>query len=252
MISREFFSIMIFAWIGIAVIVFIVLLKITAPYGRHTNASWGPAISNRLAWFVMELPAFLLPLYFVFRSGIPGNILVLCAVILWSAHYFHRAMIFPLRIHTKGKKMPVIIVLFALSFNLVNGFINGYWLAHYAPEFSTNFYITFRLFAGCIIFITGFAINQYHDRILIGLRKSSTGGYSIPYGGLFKYISCPNFLGEIIEWAGFVIIVWSLPGLAFFIWTLVNLIPRALDHHKWYKAHFEDYPAERKAIIPLI
>ena len=109
-----------------------------------------------------------------------------------------------------------------------------------------------RLFAGFAVFVAGFALNQYHDRILIGLRKPGSGEYSIPYGGLFRYVSCPNFFGEIIEWAGFAVMVWSLPGLAFFVWTFVNLVPRALEHHKWYKSHFKDYPAERKAVIPFV
>jgi len=31
-----------------------------------------------------------------------------------------------------------------------------------------------------------------------------------------------------------------------------NLIPRALDHHRWYKEQFEDYPPERKALLPFL
>ncbi|MBN2807577.1 MAG: 3-oxo-5-alpha-steroid 4-dehydrogenase, partial [Prolixibacteraceae bacterium] len=64
--------------------------------------------------------------------------------------------------------------------------------------------------------------------------------------------SCPNFLGEIIEWAGFALLCWSFPSLAFLIWTMVNLIPRALDHHRWYRTHFEGYPQQRKAILPKL
>jgi hypothetical protein len=30
------------------------------------------------------------------------------------------------------------------------------------------------------------------------------------------------------------------------------LLPRAISHHKWYKEEFEDYPKERKIIIPKI
>jgi 3-oxo-5-alpha-steroid 4-dehydrogenase 1 len=32
----------------------------------------------------------------------------------------------------------------------------------------------------------------------------------------------------------------------------VNLIPRALDHHRWYAEEFEDYPERRKALIPFL
>ena len=252
MISQELFSSLIYVWIGIGIATFVLLLKVTAPYGRHSSSHWGPMINNKLGWFIMELPALLIPAFFVLRSGDLRNILVSTASFLWISHYFHRVVIFPLRIHTGNKKMPFVIVVTAIFFNLINGFINGYWLAFLAPEFSFSWPVTVRIIFGVIIFISGFAINQYHDKILIGLRKNSINGYQIPYGGLFKYVSCPNFFGEIIEWCGFALIVWSLPGLAFFVWTFVNLVPRALDHHKWYKGHFKEYPEKRKAVFPFL
>ena len=108
------------------------------------------------------------------------------------------------------------------------------------------------IIAGGILFLTGAYINLRSDNILLSLRKSNSKGYSIPQGGFFKYISCPNFFGEILEWTGFAIMTWSPAALAFAIWTMVNLIPRALDHHRWYQDHFDEYPSERKAIIPKV
>jgi steroid 5-alpha reductase family enzyme len=101
-----------------------------------------------------------------------------------------------------------------------------------------------------IVFIAGFSVNQAADSKLISLRAGGAKGYFIPGGKLFKNVSCPNFLGEIIEWTGYAIMTWSLPGVSFAVWTAANLIPRALHHHKWYHDTFADYPAERKAIIP--
>jgi steroid 5-alpha reductase family enzyme len=143
-------------------------------------------------------------------------------------------------------------VISAILFNTVNGFINGYWLAHFAPEDKIDFNSDLRIVIGALVFITGFMINQYHDLLLLNLRKGKNTGYQIPYGGLFKFVSCPNFLGEIITWLGFLIVTISLPALAFLVWTMVNLIPRSLDHHKWYKSEFSDYPAGRKAVFPFL
>ena len=58
----ENFYLLNYAWIGIALITFLslVILKIRAPYGRHTSRKWGKMISNHWGWFWMELPAFLL------------------------------------------------------------------------------------------------------------------------------------------------------------------------------------------------
>ena len=62
----------------------------------------------------------------------------------------------------------------------------------------------------------------------------------------------PNYFGEIIEWAGFALATWSLPGLAFAIYTAANVGPRALSHHRWYREKFGDYPPKRKALIPFV
>ena len=86
--------------------------------------------------------------------------------------------------------------------------------------------------------------------ILRNLRKPDESGYRIPYGGLYRWISCPNYFGEIITWVGWAVATWSLPGLAFAVWTIANLAPRARAHHIWYREHFSDYPTERKALMP--
>lgn len=252
MISQENFNLICWIWIGIGVITFPILLKIKQPYGRHSKGKWGPMINNRLGWLIMELPALLVFLYFVKQTSNWFNFMLVIAVSLWSLHYIHRAIIFPFRLKTKGKKMPVVIVLSAILFNTVNGFINGYWLAHFAPEDKILLSNDTRMVVGALIFSVGFIINQYHDQILISLRKDNKTGYQIPYGGLFKFVSCPNFLGEIITWTGFFVVTLSLPAMAFLIWTLVNLVPRALDHHKWYKTEFPEYPPKRKALFPFL
>jgi len=74
----------------------------------------------------------------------------------------------------------------------------------------------------------------------------------IPHRGLFKYISCPNYFGEILEWTGWAIATWSIPGLAFAVFTFANLAPRAFSNHNWYKEKFSNYPEKRKALIPFI
>jgi protein-S-isoprenylcysteine O-methyltransferase Ste14 len=74
----------------------------------------------------------------------------------------------------------------------------------------------------------------------------------IPRGGLFRWVSAPNYLGEMMEWVGFAIATWSLAGAAFAVWTIANLLPRAVSNHRWYRSKFADYPPERRALIPWI
>lgn len=252
MITLENFNFIVIAWMAMAVVLIPIMLFVTAPYGRHTTTSWGPMIKNNLGWFIMEVPSLLIFSWFIIEGKAYTDIVILIASILWISHYFHRSIIFPLRLKTKGKKMPVLIMSFAVMFNAVNAGLNGYWFAYLSPGYDKSWLTDPRFIIGIFLFVLGFIINQYHDRILLKLRKGSRNGYKIPYGGLFKYISCPNFFGEIIEWTGFVLVAWNLPALSFLVWTVSNLIPRAISHHKWYKSHFDDYPKERKAIIPGI
>lgn len=243
------FNILCLLWIVVAIGAFILLQFVTAPYGRHTKKGWGVEISNRWGWIIMELPSFLIMLYFCVTAN--QNNYTLCLFGLWLVHYFNRTFIFPLRIKTKGKKMPLAIAVSAIFFNTVNAGLNGYYLGFLATYGFEDFTKANFLIGGLLFFI-GFFINQQSDDSLIKLRKPGEQGYKIPQGGLFKFISCPNHFGEIIQWSGFAFMAWNCAALSFFIWTLANLVPRAIKHHKWYKANFSNYPKNRKALIPWL
>ena len=251
LITWPCFQIIMYSWIGMAVIIFFLLLKITAPYGRHTSNRWGPLVSNKYGWLLMEIPALIVLGAFLFPVAGKISIASWIMIGLFCFHYINRTFIFPFRLHTKGKKMPLVIVTSGIFFNLVNGFSLGYYFVHFA-NYSREWFSDIRFIAGLIIFFAGMYINWKADNLLIGLRKPEETHYVIPKGWLFKKISCPNLLGELIEWLGFTLLCWNLPAFAFFIWTAANLIPRAISHHKWYQNKFNEYPLERKAIIPYL
>ncbi len=250
-ISFSAFQSIAYAWIGIAIFIFFLLLKITAPYGRHSSAKWGPLIANHLGWFFMEFPALVVMLYVLVINFSTHSLAIEVMIGLYCLHYFNRSFIFPFRLHTRGKKMPVLIMSSGIFFNLCNTFLLGYYFTNFAAN-DNSWFTDIRFIAGLVIFLFGAWINWKADNILIHLRKPGETGYKIPQGWLFNYISCPNLFGELIEWAGYAILCWNLPALTFLIWTAANLIPRALSHHKWYKNNFGDYPAKRKAIVPYL
>ena len=230
----------------IALIVLPINLIYKAPYGKHSTKKWGKSIDNKTGWILMELPALLTcpVIYFTITEEINLNVVF---IVLWITHYLNRTVIYPLRIKTKGKKIPIAIVASAFFFNMVNGILNGYFLTLLQFESISELY----LILGFIIFIIGFYINISSDNLLIKLRTNQKG-YVIPNGKLFNYVSCPNFFGEIIEWLGFAIMTLNPGSLSFLIWTICNLIPRSKAHHKWYKENFENYPKKRKAVIPYL
>lgn len=235
-----------------AVAVFAALLLIPAPYGRYTREDWGPSMSSRLGWFFMEITsASVFFGCFIWGFGGQGGV-VWILVALWLVHYLHRSLIFPLRLRERGKRMPVLIVVFGMLFNVYNGYINGRYLGVEGEFYASSWLSDPRFLIGIGLFIAGAAINFHADQVLINLRKPGETGYKIPHGGLYRWISCPNYFGEILEWIGWAILTWSLPGLVFAVWTAANLAPRAITHHAWYRRTFPDYPKGRKAIVPFI
>ena len=244
------FTILVLAWIALALVLMPIQLFVTAPYGRHVRGGWGPSLPNRLGWFLMEAVSLVLFAALFLGGAAPKTMPMWAFFALWVAHYTNRSLVFPWRTKTRGKTIPIAIVLSAVSFNLVNAGLNGFYLgtlAHYPDAWLADP----RFIAGLAIFVAGAITNMWADNKLIALRSGDTG-YAIPRGGLFEWISCPNLFGEIVEWFGFSLMCWNMPALSFAIWTAANLVPRALSHHAWYRSHFADYPSRRRAVIPFL
>jgi 3-oxo-5-alpha-steroid 4-dehydrogenase 1 len=169
---------------------------------------------------------------------------------MWEAHYIHRAFIYPLTLRTTVKQMPAMVMCLGILFNSVNAYLNGRYLFSFSEGYGNDWFGDPRFICGFALFIIGFVINRQADNTLRNLRKSDETCYGIAYEGMFRFISCPNYFGEILIWVGWATATWSLAGLSFALWTMANLIPRARAHHNWYKEHFPDYPPERKALVP--
>jgi protein-S-isoprenylcysteine O-methyltransferase Ste14 len=239
------------ALVVLAVPTFAVLLWTTAPYGRHAREGWGPSIPSRLGWILMECPTvfFFLAVYLSGSHRFELTPLVLCAV--WHLHYLHRTFVFPFRLRIGGKRMPLSVPFMGMTFNALNAYINARWISELG-SYPASWLADPRFLVGLVVFLTGLAINLHADTVLIHLRKPGESGYKIPKGGMYRFITSPNYFGEIVEWIGWALMTWSLPGLAFAIYTIANLAPRALSNHRWYQEKFPDYPRERRALIPFV
>lgn len=239
-------------WIALAAVTFVALFFVTAPYGRHRAVGRGPMVNATLGWVVMESPSVLVPLACFLVAPRPLGAATWALFALWQLHYVHRAFIFPFRRRGGQPEMALSVMLTALVFTGCNGYLNGRYLSALGPPLPAAWLSDPRLLVGGALFLLGFAINQQSDWILFHLRRPGETGYKIPQRGLYRFVSCPNYFGEVIEWSGWAIATWSLPGLAFALWTVANLVPRARVHHRWYRHQFADYPPHRRAIIPFL
>jgi len=234
-----------------SIVFFIVLFFITAGYGQHVNKKWGPTINNKLGWVVMEIPTVIIYLIYYLIGKRKIEVIPLIFLSIWLLHYTQRAFIFPLLIRGK-EPMPISIILMGITFNGINTYLQARWINTFSPSYPETWLFNPLFLTGIIIFFCGFIINLHSDHIIRNLRKPGETRYKIPYGGMFKYVSCPSYFGEITEWTGWAIMTWSFPGLIFAVWTFANLAPRARSNHLWYIKTFSDYPNKRKALIPFI
>eukprot|EP00301_Raphidiophrys_heterophryoidea_P000207 c10107_g1_i2.p1 GENE.c10107_g1_i2~~c10107_g1_i2.p1 ORF type:complete len:274 (-),score=40.16 c10107_g1_i2:500-1321(-) len=252
-------------WICASLLVFfasvmipLALGTVVAPYGRYEQikvpgVSSGPSIPPRLGWIVQESPTLIFSAFLLLTADErvytnPANIIL---VALFVIHYINRTIIFPFRI-VGGKPIRLIVVVAAMCFCSFNTWLQIRFLtALHAYPSSYVFSPTFLL--GVAIWLTGFYINIQADNILLALRKPGESGYKIPHGGMFEYVSGANYFGEIVEWTGFAVATgFAMPGVTFAVATACNIGPRALQHHQWYLSKFDNYPPQRKAIIPFV
>jgi len=227
-----------------AVVVFPVLLLVPAPYGRHFRPGWGPAVGARLGWVAMEWPSVVLfALVWVANPGF-GTPMVTALGALWLVHYVQRTFVFSLLQRSSGRRQALLTVVLADVFNVLNATGNA------AALRDRPFDVAFAV--GAALFLAGLTINIHSDQLLRALRKPGETRYKIPVGGGFRYVSAPNYSGEIIEWIGFALAAQTMAAWAFAAFTFANLAPRALSNHRWYRQRFSDYPRERRALIPFV
>ncbi|HEX7499573.1 MAG TPA: DUF1295 domain-containing protein [Polyangia bacterium] len=248
----RFYSVIWCAWAVVAIAVVPYLLLRPAPYGRYTRKGFGPFVGARLAWLLMEAPSpLLMILYFLLGRRPPGAAAIVFLA-LWLCHYLYRAFLFPLLLPATSRPMPLLVLASGAFFNLVNAYLNGRWLFSLAEPRALTWLASPEFVVGSGLFFFGFSLHVLADRKLRRLRRASGGERVLPRGALFRFVSCPNYLGEIVEWSGFALATWSPGGLLFALWAAANLVPRALHHHRWYREKFPDYPPARRAVVPFV
>lgn len=146
----------------------------------------------------------------------PNAILALCFLV----HYANRAIISPLRTPSRSKS-HIIVPLSAVAFNLINGSLMGTYLSSPYTRNFLNARSPTPFYVGLTVWALGLIGNILHDEILLNIRrKANSKGkgkaeagehYAIPQGGLYTFVSYPNYLCEWIEWFGFAIAASPFP-----------------------------------------
>jgi steroid 5-alpha reductase family enzyme len=171
-------------------------------------------------------------------------------MIIFAMQYYQRAFVYGYLMSPKSVT-TIPVVLSAIGFNLVNGFLQCGGITQFDPPGSS--FQGPRFWIGIFIWAAGSISNIHCDHLLRSLRKPGESGYKIPYGGMFKYVSAANYFCESVMWFGWAIACSNNSGWLFLFMTISNLFPRALSQHKFYLETFKEYKGlNRKAYLPLI
>merc|ERR1719154_280974 len=157
---------------------------------------------------------------------------------------------FMITLIVSGKPVPFFTVIMAFQFCLFNGLLQNLYLRDRQSFLAVQ--CNLLEYIGLAIFVGGMFINIQSDSILTNLRKPGETGYKIPVGGIFEYVSAPNYLGESMEWWGWFLFNPNPASFWFASFTTIFLGTRAFKTHQFYTTKFEDYPKNRKAFIPYL
>jgi len=245
-----------------ALLIFVSSLFGTAAYGGRFGGgkrAKGIKLGSKFGWVLMELPGLIVfPIVFFMGSN-ADQLVPLLFLGIWMFHYTNRALVAPLLMRVQPgstASFSLGVVIAGWITLLLHGYFNAAYISDYGTLYTDDWLQDPRFQLGLLIYGIGFTLNVHSDRILRHLRSPNPSPdeprYKIPYGGGFRWVSCPQYFGEILSFTGFAVMTWNLGAVFVLAVTAGNLIPRAIFTHRWFVKNFEDYPPERKAIIPYL
>lgn len=135
---------------------------------------------------------------------------------------------------------------------LLSGLNMAFWIyrssAPAAKE--SNPYITY---AGLTLFAMGEIGNLVDHITLRNLRSAGGTERKIPQGLGFNWVTCPNYMFEIIAWTGIAMVSWSLSIIPFAIIAIGQMGIWAKKKESAYRREFGGkYKRKRYTMLPLV
>jgi len=140
--------------IALAVPTLVATLLIPAPFGRYSDASWGPLLPALPCWIIMEIPNLIAAAYFAAQVQVSSlGVVKLTLLFMFVAHYINRTIIYPLR-QTNRKPMPLLVPLSAFAFTSFNGYLQCKSIVE-SPPYSPDHHHSLQFIAGAVLFAAG-------------------------------------------------------------------------------------------------
>jgi 3-oxo-5-alpha-steroid 4-dehydrogenase 1 len=245
---------------AIALVTLVSAAFVQTPYGRFADSRYGVSLDPRIGWFLMELPASVVFIWYFVQGEHALAPFPLFVLFVWGVHYLNRGFVMPALMRVpRGQKSSFSFFVVAVGWAVtsLHGYLNGTWASSLSDRIGWDAFAEPSFVIGVAIYYGGLAVNLHSDHIVRNLRtkeeiRQGIKRYRVPHGGLFEYVTNPSYLSEIVFWLGFAIFTWSLAGVYILLVTCANLVPRAVATHRWYREKFPDYPPERRILIPFV
>ncbi|EKX73267.1 conserved hypothetical protein [Theileria equi strain WA] len=220
----------------------------------------GVQISWRLVFFIEYLgPLIITPLLYYFPSVFysqesKGRIFTQQLAFVMLMFHFIKREFETLFLHKFSKNTMPIMNLFKNCFHywILCGLGIGYYLFHplYTPiMFLNSKYEKMVLFV--LFFVFQFMMFMTH-LTLRRLRPAGTTERGIPMNWGFQFVSCANYLWELMVWICFALFVNTVTAYFFVVVVTFILCQWAKKRHNRYLVEFPNYSKTRMALIPFI
>jgi hypothetical protein len=105
---------------------------------------------------------------------------------------------------------------------------------------------------GVLTFAFGEVLNGYHHWLLARLRPLGVRIYVVPRHGLFSWVACPHYLGEILSCFGYAMMSNVLPVWGIAVVASAYLSARAHSTLNWYRREMPlQIPSGWRRLIPF-
>jgi len=210
-------------------------------------------VSFKFTTVVAYLGPILMSIVLAFYFGLNScGVTHILAMFMSNFHYIRRVL--ESLIDIRGADRNNVVLVFAVVFYY--WFIYGYLVlgSVFHESFNqTHTFLNVYLKGACVIAFFYAEFNNYScHNILRNLKAKNNGRRGIPKGNMFKFVSCANYFWELISWFFFSLFVNTLHAYLFVLYSFILMTFPAIEKHKSYQKNFEDYPKNRKAIIPFI
>lgn len=168
-------------------------------------------------------------------------------VLIFSAHYVYRTLVYSSIVSLHAS---VSVPRCALTF--LYAIYSSYLQMRYVTQYATydpDWLLGPAFTVGSGMWLGGLLVAIYAD---CAIKRARSDGRRVMCGGVFDYITMPQYAGEMLAWMGFAVACWSVQGLSVALVSVAVLAPRAWRRHRWCVEHVPDFPAGRAVLVPFL